>query len=246
MKILVSGDKHLGLTTEGVSRYEEQEEILGACLDAIAEFEPDVYVDLGDLFDSPRPSPLAYQLANAYLIGVDYLCGAASFVLEGNHDKTSRGVSALEPFTEKTDLNRRFSGSTYPCIVQEPTIFAHDDSLLCFLPYLYEAESRSRGFDSAQDELESFSKLIRKAQTDGPIFVFAHLEAGDVSPIDSRERRTGLSVPAWAYELERVQRVYIGHIHSPGKDGKVTRVGSSIACDFAESFEQKGLLLIEV
>ena len=57
MKILISGDKHLGLVSDGIPRLPEQTSIIAETIGFLYEYEPDVFVDLGDLFDVARPTP---------------------------------------------------------------------------------------------------------------------------------------------------------------------------------------------
>ena len=57
MKILVRGDIHLDLVSDGVPRLDEQVRVLEYTVAEIRRLQPDVFVDLGDLFDRPRPSP---------------------------------------------------------------------------------------------------------------------------------------------------------------------------------------------
>ena len=137
MKILVTGDKHLGLISDGMSRLEEQERLLQACLEILEKEEPDIYVDLGDLFDSPRPGPAATALAVRYTMALaQWKQGSGNrqaYILAGNHDKPTRGeVNALSPLRELFLRDHR-----YPRIVLRTASEVHRDNIcLLFLPFL--------------------------------------------------------------------------------------------------------------
>lgn len=244
MKILVTGDKHLGLVSDGLNRLEEQRTILDACIDLLRSETPKVYVDLGDLFDSPRPSPATMALAVYYATQIaEWRAGDVSrraYILAGNHDKPTRGHDhALAPLVV---LNQ--SDPIFPSIVIDP-ITIED---LLFLPYVTPWESKQLGHDSAQDYFDVVSGRDMPTASDlGVCTVFCHCNvAGATVGEDRVYRDVGLTIPQSLIESQSVKKIYGGHIHKHQNVGKVSIVGSSIFCNFGEAFDTKGAIVAEV
>jgi DNA repair exonuclease SbcCD nuclease subunit len=264
MKLLVRGDVHLDLVSDGLSRLEEQERVLGHTLDALKLLNPDVFVDLGDLFDRPRPSPAAYGAALGYvrdLAGWWRTLAAArelgsvetledrTFVLAGNHDKVSRGeVSALHPIEALWE--RGEVKVARPVTKPEWVDLEGHGVRLVFLPFVTDWEARQRlhegAFNLAQEYLDDF---VAGALLDAErVVAFTHLEVpGSRNAADERvQRDVGTRIPEVLLEDDRVLRVYAGHVHRYQTVGKVTVVGSALHVDFGESADAKGMIYAEV
>lgn len=238
MKLLVRGDLHLDLVSDGVPRLEEQERVIERTIEAVRILEPDVFVDLGDLFDRPKPSPSAYAVALSYLRRIRR--DRRAFVLAGNHDKPSRGpVSALEPF-----LNLEAIG--FADVVVEPTAVDVGDTRLIFLPFVTDWEARRDGFESSRQSLDRFVE-IALADAERAV-AFTHLEVpGSRLADDERvQRDVGTAIPEALLEDDRVLRIYAGHVHKYQIVGKVTVVGSALHVDFGEAADPKGMIYVEV
>lgn len=245
MRILISGDKHLGLVSDGMERLEEQERVLGGIVEVLRRERPDVYVDLGDLFHNSRPTPAVYEVAMRYFVEVAEWASRTSgraFLLVGNHDHPTRGLShALDPFVPLEGYFDRVS--------VEEWVSSHrvEDHLLVFLPHVTDDRALRREAGSAEEYLEESSKEILK-KADLPIVVFSHLEVPGVKlgEFDPVQRDTGVSIPARLIKSKKVIRVYAGHVHKHQEVGKVNVVGSSIHVDFGEADDPKGMILAEV
>lgn len=238
MKLVVSGDKHLGLVSDGVSRLEEQRRVVDFVVDAVDG--ADVHVDLGDLFDTPRPSPEAYALAMHYFLGIART-DATNFALVGNHDRPTRAHwTALDPFQVMADYAIGDYGTTK--VVREPVVDVFHGWQLVFLPFVTEWQAREAGFESAQAMLDGFVDGL----SDRPTIAFAHLdvEGSRRNEFDSRQRDVGVHVPRAL--IERANRVYAGHVHRSQNVGGVVVVGSAIHVDFGESADEKGIVVLEV
>lgn len=236
MRIVVSGDKHLGLVSDGVPRLDEQRRVLDFVVDACDG--ADIHVDLGDLFDSPRPSPEAYALAVKYLVDLNDT-GVETIVLAGNHDKPTRASwNALDPLVELP--LERVSIVSMPAVND---VHGWEGWQLALLPFVTEWEAREAGFDSAQALLDDFVAKLPRTGTLG----FAHLdvEGSKRNEFDSRQRDVGVHVPTELTERLAV-RTYAGHVHRYQVLETVTVVGSAIHVDFGESRDRKGLVVLEV
>jgi len=240
MKILVTGDKHLGLVSEGVSRLDEPRRVLRGIEKILEEEAPDVYVDLGDLFHSPRPSPETVAVAISHFATVAESQARLTAVLVGNHDKPTRGADlhALLPLVQL----RRYG---FPRVIDRPRAIDLDDVRFVFLPYVRECETAGVDVQSYLDDVVAEFLEVRRGTR---IVAFAHLEVpgAKTSPDDVSQREIGIHVPRALLEDDRVVRVFAGHIHHYQKLDRVTVVGSSIYVDFGEALSSKGCVLAEV
>lgn len=243
MKILVTGDKHLGLVSDGMPRLEEQERIIGACLKILHAEQPDIYVDLGDLFDSPRPGPAATALAVRYatLIAEWNVAGRAAYFLVGNHDKPTRGpVHALAPLAELHAKDPR-----YPRIVAEPAFDRVGDTLIALLPFVTGWEARQQNDHWDPQAWLDHAAVQALADSAAPVVVFTHLEVpGATHSADDRSQRdVGTAIPKRLLEDARVLRIYAGHVHRYQELDRVTVVGSALHVDFGEAEDPKGVVV---
>lgn len=241
MRILVTGDKHLGLVSDGVSRLEEQARVLRAIEDLAKRERPDLYVDLGDLFHSPRPGPDTYELAIPHLFNVNAHCGEAFFIA-GNHDKPTRGsVNSLLPLKSVEDLIDEF-----PSIVCEPTFLRIGEVWLALLPYWRDWEAVD---GNAQVDLDArCSAFLGGLDACATVLAFCHLEVpgSRTSQDDVTQRSVGLRIPQILLDDRRVARIWAGHVHHYQIVGKVCVVGSSIYVDFGEAKSRKGCVMVEI
>lgn len=248
MKILTRGDLHLDLISDGLRRLEEQARIVEHTIEVVRALKPDVFVDLGDLFDRTRPSPAAYALAIQYALELGRAMGHRSYIVCGNHDKPSRGAeNALAPLEELEGVG--------PRVVVEPTfeLYPRAGVALVFLPYVtdWEAKQATGGVYDAQAWLDRFAlDFVAKADEEGVdrVVAFTHLEVpGAVLADDDRvQRDVGTAIPEQFLESDLVTRVFAGHVHKHQVVGKVVVVGSAIHVDFGEAADPKGMIYAEV
>jgi DNA repair exonuclease SbcCD nuclease subunit len=246
VKIVVRGDVHLGLVSDGLSRLEEQRRVLKHTVEVVGDLKPDLFVDLGDLFDSPKPAPDAVAAAVRYFGELARL-PTDCHLLAGNHDKPTRGsVNSLLPFVE---LGEILEGS--PTIHLEPGYHPTDRALLLFLPFVTDAEARAAGgeeFPTAQHWIDRWGDYVLLQTGEMPIVVFSHLEVPGAryADDDRTQRDVGTKIPDSLLESERVLRVYAGHVHRYQELERVTVVGSALHVDFGEATDRKGMIVVEV
>lgn len=247
MRVAVRGDIHLGLVSDGVPRLEEQRRVLRHTVEFLRDVKPEVFVDLGDVFDSPRPSPAAYEVAAEYFSGLASWAeasGGSAYVLTGNHDKPTRGLThALSPLAAVTQRVE-----WWPRIVGTPEMRIHDSGwttvALVFLPYVTDWEARRGGWDGAQAMLDAFDEHLGGSHR---VLVFTHLEVPDASLAgDERvQRDVGTSIPRLFLNDPNL-RIFAGHVHRAQEVGNVSVVGSALHVNFGEAADDKRMLLVEV
>jgi len=94
MRILHTGDWHLGKNLEGVSRMDEQEEFLKDFVKIVEENKIDLIIIAGDIYDSSNPPARAEKMFYDTLKKLSPEGDRLILVIAGNHDNPERLVAA--------------------------------------------------------------------------------------------------------------------------------------------------------
>lgn len=94
MRILHTADWHLGKSLEGQTRLYEQEQFLKDFIAMAEEYEPDVILIAGDIYDSVNPPARAEKLFYETLKELSPNGERLIVVIAGNHDSPERLVAA--------------------------------------------------------------------------------------------------------------------------------------------------------
>lgn len=91
MKILCTGDWHLGNVFHGNDRLPEHRHFLAWLTERIGEHRPDLLLIAGDVFDNANPSAAAQKAFYTFLVEATEACSDLQIVLiAGNHDSAYR------------------------------------------------------------------------------------------------------------------------------------------------------------
>lgn len=96
MKILHTADWHLGKKLEGISRYEEQRDVLHEISNIADREEADAILIAGDIFDNYNPSNEAIELFYKTVHRLSKNAERIVLVIAGNHDSPDK-IEAPEP-----------------------------------------------------------------------------------------------------------------------------------------------------
>ena len=94
MRILHTGDWHLGKNLEGQSRMDEQELFLKDFIDIVEENKVDLVIIAGDVYDSSNPPARAEKMFYNTLKKLSKNGERLTLVIAGNHDNPERLVAA--------------------------------------------------------------------------------------------------------------------------------------------------------
>lgn len=94
MRILHTGDWHLGKSLEGKSRMDEQEMFLKDFEKIVDENNIDLVIIAGDVYDSPNPPARAEKMFYDTLKNMSKNGERLTIVISGNHDSPERLVAA--------------------------------------------------------------------------------------------------------------------------------------------------------
>ncbi|KAA1179116.1 exonuclease SbcCD subunit D [Paenibacillus sp. B2(2019)] len=257
MRILHTGDWHLGRTLEGRSRQKEQEQFIDELVE-IADFHKvDLIMMAGDVYDSVNPpaasEQLFYEAAARLTAG-----GRPLVVIAGNHDQPER-VSSVSPLVLSQGITLVGLPTSEPVTVHATR--TGEIAKIAALPYPSEARlGELLAGDSGEEELRlAYSARVGKLmQLLGREFTpqtvnlaMSHIYVlGGVESDSERPIQVG-----GAYTVDPsalacgAQYTALGHLHRAQRvkgEGMIRYSGSPLAYSFSEAGQAKSVTLIDV
>lgn len=261
MRLLHTGDWHVGKGLRGADRHDEHRAVLGEIV-SIAERESvDLVIVAGDLFDSSAPPPAAEQLVYETLLGLAR-SGADVAVIAGNHDHPGR-LRAVSPLLALGRVHL-VTEPTRPADGGVRSFTAGDGSevRLAMLPFVSkrgivraEALMDQPAFELAQSYSDRVRRLIETLTADfGPDtvnLIAAHAfvlggEAGGGERAAHLVDEYAVTAPSFP---PTASYVALGHLHRPQRlpgGGGLHYAGSPLALDFGEVDQAKQVNLVTV
>jgi DNA repair protein SbcD/Mre11 len=252
MRLLHTGDWHLGKTLKGVDRLPEQQAVMAELVSVADRESADLVIVAGDVFESAAPSPDAQKLAWSTLLALR-ATGASVVVIAGNHD-------AAESFAAAgvTMLGKAASPSNGG-VVELAT--AGGDVRLALLPFvsqrgvvraaqLMDLDAAELGQEYADRVHHLIGALSSTFAADAVNVVAAHafVRGGRLGG-GERDAQTinDYSISSQAFPAG-ASYVALGHLHRtqqiPGPC-PIWYAGSPIAVDFGEVADTKGAVLVD-
>lgn len=273
LTILHTSDWHLGRRLYGQLRYEEFEAFLAWLTKTIQQYQVDILIVAGDIFDTMTPSNRAQSLYYKFLSEVSSLHCDHIVVVAGNHDSPT---FLDAPADILKYLNVHVIGTACEDIADEVLVLnskaGEPQCIIAAVPYLRDRDVRSTqagesGADKDANLLAGIrqhyaqvadiakdkqTELNAKSQRHIPIIATGHLfAAGGTTTADDgvRELYVGSlgKISADMFD-ECFDYVALGHLHVPQKVGGREHIrysGSPIAMGFGEAKQTKQVLLVQ-
>lgn len=261
MRLLHTGDWHVGRRLHGRERIDEQRAVLAELAELAAAERVDATLVAGDLLDRRLLDPAALT---ACLDGLDALARVAPVIaVTGNHDDPELW-SRLAPYLEGVGIT--IAGRPLPpeSAVRSLELAGETLHVAC-LPWLdawrlqSEAgiagvEARGRYAEQAAGVLEAYAGELRarRARDDGAAVLLAHLMV-DQARAGGGERELTLGI---TYAVTRsalptdLDYLALGHVHRPqavpGLSAPGRYAGSPIALDFSEAGLAPSATIVEI
>ncbi len=269
MRILHTGDWHLGKNLEGQSRMDEQEEFLKDFVNIVEENNIDLVMIAGDVYDNPNPPARAEKMFYDTLKRISKNGERLTLVISGNHDNPDRLVAAGPLAREHGIIMVGTSKTIVPCgeygnheVLNAGEGFVeievnNEKAVILTMPYPSEKRLNEviyNGMDDEEEKAKSYSEKIfslfdslRSHYREDTInLVISHLFA-----MGSEEGGSERSIQlGGAYIVDgscfpkEAQYVALGHVHKPqivpGTEKKARYCGSPIHYNKKEiSFDKK-------
>lgn len=247
--MLHTSDWHIGRTFHGVDLLADQDAVLGAIAEFVAEEGVDVVLLAGDVYDRAVPSAEAVRVAGrAFRRIAD--AGARIVVTPGNHDSAAR----LGVFGEFTSGDGLYLRTTIDGLA-EPVLLDDDHGSVAFygIPYLepdparYSLGVAERGHTGVLGEAMRRINADR-ASRDARSVVLAHAFVTGGAGSDS-ERPIGVGgvEQVGASVFDGPDYVALGHLHGPQTLSERLRYcGSPLAYSFSEASQRKSVWLADL
>lgn len=262
MRILHTGDWHVGKTLARRSRIEEAREAVDAVVVAAGEHEVDAVLVCGDVFEHLSPSPDAEELVYQALLRFERE-RIPVVLLAGNHDHPHRW-RAIEPLLARfavhvvPEVRRPDEGGIIELAARDGSTSAQ----IAALPWVTErrlvgaAELMGLAGQPYQTYASEVARLLEALcapfDPDKCNVLAAHLYISGAMPAGSERHLTIGDLFAVAPQAipATAQYVALGHVHRPQRVPGVAvparYAGSLLQLDFGEAGQEKSLVLVEL
>ena len=274
MRIIHTGDWHLGKNLEGFSRMEEQEAFLNDFVQIVIENNVDLVLIAGDIYDSSNPPARAEKMFYDTLKKLSSDGERISLVIAGNHDNPERLVAAgplakdhgiVMVGTPKTIIETGEYGKHKVVASGEGFVEMEiNGEKIVVITVPFPSEKRLNEviygeLDQEEEKLKSYSdkiymlfdNLALNFRQDTINIVLSHIFAmGSEEAGSERSIQLGGSyiVEKECFPAE-AQYIALGHVHKPqnvpGTHGKVRYSGSPIHYSKKEISFKKRIILID-
>jgi DNA repair protein SbcD/Mre11 len=262
MRILHTGDWHVGKTLARRSRIEEAREALKTVVSVATEHDVDAVLVCGDVFEHLSPSPDAEQVVYEVLLAFAEK-KIPVVVLAGNHDHPQRWHAIeplLGPFAVHVvpDVRRPDLGGILEISARDGSTSAQ----IAVLPWVTErrligaAELMGLAEEPFQTYAAEVARLLEAlcAAFDPKVcnVLAGHLYVSGAKPAGSERQLTIGDLFAVAPQAipATPQYVALGHVHRPqrvpGVGVPARYAGSLLQLDFGEAGQEKSLVLVDL
>ncbi|MEC0369886.1 exonuclease SbcCD subunit D [Paenibacillus chibensis] len=257
MRILHTGDWHLGKTLEGRGRLREQEDFVDELVRIANEQQADLVLMAGDVYDSVNPPAAAEQLFYEACARLTEN-GRPLVVISGNHDQPER-VSSVSPLVARQGIT--LIGLPIAETVTVGASRTGEIAKIAALPY--PSESRLNELLSAEGQEEELrraysarvgmlmNKLAREFKPETVNLAMSHIYVlGGVESDSERPIQVGGAYTVDPSALSvGAQYTALGHLHRPQAvkgDGVIRYSGSPLAYSFSEAGQAKSVMMLDI
>ena len=261
MRLLHTGDWHLGRTLRGRARLDETERALGQVVDIARSEEVDAVLVAGDIYDQRALSAEADRLVFETLLAL-HSHGIRVVAVPGNHDSAPR-LGAIAPVLDHVGCSvvARVRRPETGGLVRVPTRDGSHSALVASIPFVSprrfsdaasEFADIATGYNDYDDGMGSLlSAYERSFEPDAVNVVLAHIFVSGSKPAGSERQITiGADYAVSPMRLPATATyVALGHIHRAqkvsGAPCEARYAGSLIQLDFGERGQDKAVVLVD-
>ncbi len=263
MKLLHTSDWHLGHRLHEQSQYEEQSLFLAWLHQYINQYQIDVLLISGDVFDNGTPSSQSLKLYYDFLVQLSTTHCKHIIITGGNHDSPGT-LNAPKELLEA--LSIKVVGKATEDVKEE--VFKlnvdQEEIIIAAVPYLRDQDIRKAvAGESFEDLSERYKKALTHHYTEIaeycdsintdriPVVAMGHLFAVGGSISESEQNiYVGNLGHIGAQDFPKTfDYIALGHLHRPqvvGGESHIRYCGSPYILSFSEVNNQKKLICLEM
>lgn len=251
MRILHTGDLHIGKTVNNFNMLEDQKHVLTQMVELVKEKDVQVFIIAGDVYDRAIPTAEAVSVFDDFIeklhaTGVTILC------ISGNHDSPER-LSFAQEILEKKGVH--FEGVYKGRCKQVRLTDGDGPVVFTLMPFVKPALLSANTSDMAVRSM--LADIPRQDEKERHVLITHYFvtNAGtqpELSDSESHVLVGGLDNVDCSL-FAGFHYTALGHIHKPqrmDKDnslyGPVVYAGSPLAYSFSECGQQKGIVYVEL
>ena len=254
MRLLHTGDWHVGKAIRGRSRHEEFAAALGEMVGIAREEGVDAVLVAGDLYEHRAPSPEADGLVFDALVRL-HEAGIPVVAIPGNHDSALR-LQAMAKLLRAIDVHAvpKVAPPDQGSVVEVASRDGKEHALVACVPFVPERRFGDAAalFEATESWFQSYAEGVGRLlgamaeafRPDRVNVVMAHLFTdGALLGGGEREVRTGLEYAVSPSRLPgTASYVALGHVHKPQA---VKGAPSLLQLDFGERDQTKSVTIVD-
>lgn len=261
MRLFHLSDLHIGIKLYNYDLREEQEHIFAQITDYVGQYQPDVILIAGDIYDKAVPSADAVQLFDHFLESLYGASGKAEImIVSGNHDSAQRigylnfllskqrvhmaGIPPRKPdeYIEKVTLRDGYGAVNFyllpfcrPSVVRGT--FDEGDTVYSYNDALHRLFARERIDGKERNVLVSHQFYLPLGK-----------KAEEVERMESEIAAVGNIDVVAGDVLVPFDYAALGHIHKPMTVGenRFRYCGTPFAYSVSEADQEKGILMVDL
>ncbi len=245
MKILHTGDWHLGHILAGYDRTVEHQQMLNQMVTIVSRHEPDVFLLCGDVYHTSQPSAAVQTLFNNTLIRLHDACPKMTIIVTaGNHDSGSKHEIFRTPWEY---LNVHMIGTLNKDDLSSHIICIPNKGYVIAIPYTHERNLQDGLLQGLIDE------VLAHNVDNLPVVLSAHttIAGADFAGHEKSDEKVigGIDAMSVSQIGSGYDYLALGHIHHAqfihtGKHN-VRYAGSPLPVSFDENYEHS-VTLVEI
>jgi len=252
MKILHTGDWHIGKLVHGIHMTEDQRYILNNLIRLIEKERPDVMIIAGDVYDRSVPPIEAVELLDEVLTEIITAYKVKVMVIAGNHDSPDRVGFASKLLRDKgLYISGHLKKNIEPIVVEDEfgpvNFYLVPFAEPAIVRSVYEDETIRSHDDAMKGIIGSITSGMNKGQRN---ICVAHAFLMGTETITSSDSVRPLSIGGTEY----VDATYftpftytaLGHLHRPQKvyNDRIRYSGSLLKYSFSEAQQVKSVTMM--
>ena len=254
MKIIHTGDWHIGKLVHGVHMTDDQKHILKQLVEIIEKEKPQVLVIAGDIYDRSIPPVEAVELLDETLSDIILKQDISIIAIAGNHDSPDRLGFASKILTDRgLHIRGNISGEINPVRVEDqygwvdfyPVPFAEP----AVIREVY-GNHEIRTHDHAMKAV--LGRIVDNMDSDSRNVCISHAFVMGAEVLETSESERPLSIGGSEYVnvdyYEDFDYVALGHLHRPQKvkHEKIRYSGSLLKYSFSEARQKKSITIVDM